>query len=58
MVRNNSLKMFKSIIPLFVLVGLMLATSASGQDFYDLYSVKEVRIEFKQDNWAEILLLK
>ncbi len=33
----------------------MLSVSVSGQDFYDLYSVKEIRIEFEQDNWAEIL---
>ena len=28
---------------------------AAGQDFYDIYSVKEIRLEFKQDNWEEIL---
>ncbi len=37
----------------FLFFGLLASTTA--QDFYDLYSVKEIRIEFEQDNWEEIL---
>ena len=37
----------------FLFLGLI--TNAIAQDFYDLYSVKEIRIEFEQNNWQEIL---
>jgi len=37
----------------FVFFGLL--STLIAQDFYDIYSVKEIRIEFAQDNWEEIL---
>ncbi len=40
---------------LVFLASIGITTDAKAQDFYDLYSVKEIKIEFKQDNWAEIL---
>lgn len=40
----------------FLLAALLcLSSSFQAQDFYDLNSVKEIRITFEQDNWAEIL---
>ena len=40
---------------LFLVGCLLIPLDSSAQDFYDLYSVKEIRLEFKQDNWADIL---
>ena len=34
---------------------LAFCFSAFSQDLYDLNSIKEIRIKFKQDNWARIL---
>ena len=47
----------QSYLPSILIVVLLLGFSSisSAQDLYDLYTVKEVRIEFKQDNWDEIL---
>ncbi len=33
----------------------ILPTGLEAQDFYDLHAVKEIRINFEQDNWADIL---
>jgi hypothetical protein len=44
---------FRAILLTFVFFGLL--STLIAQDFYDIYSVKEIRIEFAQDNWEEIL---
>jgi len=43
----------RTVLMAFLFLGLI--TNAIAQDFYDLYSVKEIRIEFEQNNWQEIL---
>lgn len=44
------------LVCLLAMIGfLLLPLVANAQDFYDLYSVKEIRLEFKQENWADIL---
>ncbi len=46
----------QTLISLCVLASfIFLPSGLAAQDFYDLYSVKEIRINFEQDNWAEIL---
>jgi len=44
------------LLSVFIVVLLLgFSLTSFSQDLYDLYSVKEVRIDFKQDNWEEIL---
>ena len=40
---------------LFTLVLLFLSTIFYAQGLYSLETVKEVKLTFKQDNWASIL---
>ena len=44
------------LISLFVTASMIfLPKGLAAQDFYDIYSVKEIKINFEQDNWSEIL---
>lgn len=46
----------QSLICLLVFaIFIFQPTRSEAQDFYDIYSVKEIRINFEQDNWSEIL---
>ena len=46
---------FISLLVLLFGSVLLYSPDLAAQDFYDLYSVKEIRLEFEQQNWAEIL---
>ena len=55
--KSNSLiiKLFRMRKFLFTLVLLSFSIVFYAQDLYDLGVVKDIRLTFKQDNWAAIL---
>jgi len=46
---------YLSCLILFVCIAFSPQSNLYAQDFYDLYTVKEIRLEFEQENWADIL---
>lgn len=53
---NTSHSVFRALVYFGIVATVILLPSRLvAQDFYDIYSVKEIRINFEQDNWAEIL---
>ena len=53
---NTSHSVFRALVYFGIVATVILLPSRLvAQDFYDIYSVKEIRINFEHDNWAEIL---
>jgi len=48
--------LLRYLVGFYMAIGfLFLPIYTNAQDFYDLYSIKEIRLEFEQENWEEIL---